>query len=106
MSMKTIIALSVCGIILTVKAEDQIRIVRHGTNVAERPSAVFTTNVIRLVESCGFDSTDHADSSGHAVNDKTWPQREQSDSFVVLTFSPPRNLSLSTFTDGDDRAVS
>jgi hypothetical protein len=106
MRMRTIIALSVCGIILTVKAQDQIRIVRHGTNVTEQPSAVFTTNVIQLVESCGFDSTDHADSTGSAVNGRTWGKREQSDSFVVLTFSPPRNLSLSTFTDRDDLAVS
>jgi citrate synthase len=98
--MKTILALSLCGMLFAVKAEDQIRIVRHGTNVTAQPSTVFTTNIIRLLESCGFNSTDYA------VEAETWRQRERADSVVVLTLSPPRSLTVCTFTPADDNSVS
>ena len=98
--MKTILGLGLCVMLFAVKAEDQIRIVRHGTNVTAQPSAVFTTNIIRLLESCGFNSTDYA------VKAETWRQRERTDSVVVLTLSPPRPVTVCTFTPADDNSVS
>jgi hypothetical protein len=97
--MKTFIAVFLCGIFLTAKADDQIRTVRHGTNITERPSAALATNVIELFQSAGYNSTDYA------VKADTWREREQSDSFIVLTLSPPHNLTVCTFSDVDDAAV-
>jgi Tfp pilus assembly protein PilV len=74
--MKTFIAVFLCGIFLTAKADDQIRTVRHGTNITERPSAALATNVIELFQSAGYNSTDYA------VKADTWREREQSDSFM------------------------
>jgi hypothetical protein len=97
--MKTIIAAFLCGVFLTAKADDQIRMVRHGTNITERPSAALATNIIECFLSAQFDST------AYAVKADTWREREQSDSFVELTLSPPRNLTVCTFTPADDAAV-
>jgi hypothetical protein len=97
--MKTIISVFLCGVFLTAKADDQIRMVRHGTNITERPSAALATNVIEYFLSAGFNSTTYA------VKADTWREREQSDSFVELTLSPPRNLTVCTYTPAVDAAV-
>jgi hypothetical protein len=86
--MKTFVALLLCSIVLTAEADDQIQIVRHGTNVTERPSAAFATNVIKLLQSCSVYSTAYA---GKA---ETWRDLEHSDSFVHVTFFAPRKLSV------------
>jgi hypothetical protein len=97
--MKTIIAVFLCGVFLTAKADGQIRMVRHGTNITERPSAALATNIIECFKSASFNSTTYA------VKVDTWRELEQSDSFVELTLSPPQNLTVCTFTPADDAAV-
>jgi hypothetical protein len=90
MKMKTFVALLLCSIVLTAKADDQIQMARHGTNVTERPSAAFATNVIKLLQSCSVYST------AYAVKAETWRDFEHSDSFVHVMFSAPRKLSVET----------
>jgi hypothetical protein len=79
--------------------EDSVRIhmVRHGTNVTERPSASLSTNVIRLLESCSVSS------AAYAVKAETWPDLLRSGSFIHLTFAAPRKLEV-MLTAGLDAA--
>ena len=86
--MKTFITILSCSIVLTTKADDQIQIVRHGTNVTERPSAALATNVINYLQSCSINST------AYAVKANTWQNLEHSDSFVLLRFAAPRKLTV------------
>ena len=65
-----------------------VPIVRHGTNLTERPSAAIATNVIKLLQSCSVCST------AYAVKAETWRDFEHSDSFVHVRFSAPRKLSV------------
>jgi hypothetical protein len=65
-----------------------VQIVRHGTNLTERPSAAFATNVIRLLQSCSVYST------ACAVKADAWRDIEHSDSFVHVMFSESRKLSV------------
>ena len=64
--MKTFATVLLYSIVLAAVADDQIRLVRHGKDVTERPSAVFTTNIIELLQSCSFYST------AYAVQAETW----------------------------------
>jgi hypothetical protein len=92
--MKAFFIVLLCSIVLIANAEDQIRIVRNGTNVTERPSAALMTNVIAYLESCSYYSTPYA------VKSNTWQELERSDSFVLLTFASPRKLQV-MMTPGD-----
>jgi hypothetical protein len=79
-------------------AEDNIvgmQMVRHGTNVTERPSASLTTNVIRLLQSCSVSST------AYAVKSDTWGDLLRSDSFIHLSFAAPRKLEVMLNTSLD-----
>lgn len=92
--MKTIITLLFCSFVLAANAGDQIQMVRIGTNVTERPSTALATNVIKVLQTCGTDST------AYAGNEKSWKDITHSDSFVLLTFGTPRRLAVTTFTNG------
>jgi hypothetical protein len=59
-TMKTLAMAFLCSIVLAAAANAQVRLVRHGKDVTERPSAVFTTNVILLLQSCSVNSTSYA----------------------------------------------
>jgi hypothetical protein len=72
-------------------AEDNIvgiQMVRHGTNVTERPSSSLTTNVIKLLQSCSVSST------AYAVKAETWLDLLRSGSTIHLTFAAPRKLEV------------
>src|SRR6185436_1726167 len=81
-TMKAFVTLLLCSSILAAKAEDEIQIVRHGTNVTERPSAALVTNVVELVRSCLFPNY-------FPVKAATWQEFEHSDSFILVTFAAP-----------------
>jgi hypothetical protein len=98
--MKRLVMLAGLLIATTVggNAEDssvRIQMVRHGTNVTERPSASLTTNAIRLLQSCSVYSTAYAVKSG------TWQDLLGSDSFIHLSFAAPRKLEV-MLTPGSD----
>ena len=98
--MKRLVMLAGLLIATTVggNAEDnsvRIQMVRHGTNVTERPSASLTTNVIRLLQSCSVYSTAYAVKSG------TWQDLLGSDSFIHLSFAAPRKLDVMLNTSLD-----
>jgi hypothetical protein len=63
-----------------------MRIRRHGTNVTERPGAVFAANVIKLVQSSSVDSTSYAIKKG------VWETLLRSDSFVYIKPSTPQRI--------------
>lgn len=84
----------VCG------AEDRsvrIQMVRHGTNVTERPSASLTTNVIKLLQSCSVSST------AYAVKPETWRDLLRSDSFIHVSFAAARKIEV-MLTPGTDES--
>ncbi len=83
--MKLAIAFLFCALASTASAVEEIQIVRHGTNVTERPRASFVTNVTALLESCGAYQTDYA------VRFYLWQNIEKSQSFVRVTFPTPRS---------------
>lgn len=94
-NMKTVITLLFCSFfVLAANADDQIQMVRNGTNVTERPSAALATNVISLLQNCSYNST------AYAGTEESWRANLRVDSFVLLSFSTPRNLALTTFTSG------
>jgi len=69
-------------------SDEKIRLVRHGKDVAARPNAAFSTNVIELIQSCSVHSTEYA------VSTNKWQELLQSDSFVHLTFASSRKLTV------------
>jgi hypothetical protein len=91
--MKIIIALLFCNFVVAANADDQIRLVRNGTNVTEQPSAALTTNIVKLLQSCSYNSTAYA---GKAEN---WRDIEHFDSFVHLTFGAPQRLVVTIYTN-------
>ena len=90
--MKTFATVLLSSIVLAAVADDQIRLVRHGKDVTERPSAGFTTNVIELLKSCSVYST------AYAVKAETWREMLHSDSFVSVTFTRPKKLTVMVAT--------
>ncbi len=90
--MQTFLIVLFCSLAASIPAEDQIRLVRYGTNVTEQPSPALTTNVIRMLQSCCYYST------AYAVKATTWPELEYSDSFVLLTFATPKRLKVTIYT--------
>jgi len=74
------------------ETDNSIRPVRHGKDVIERPSAIFITNVIELLQSCSVYSTPHA------VKAETWREILQSDSFASVTFAGPKKLGVMLVT--------
>jgi hypothetical protein len=95
-TMKTSVTVLLCSIILAAAAEDQVRLVQHGTNVTDLPSVVLTTNVIKLLQSSRYPST------SYAVKAETWQNLEHSDSFILLTFASPRILKVPLRETGDE----
>jgi hypothetical protein len=93
--MKTFMTMLLWSTILTTKAEENIRIVRYGTNVTDTPSAGLTTNIINYLQSGCINST------VYAIKTNTWRDLERSDSFVLLTFSTPRKLVVMLRTGED-----
>jgi hypothetical protein len=91
--MKAFVTLLLCSSTLATKAEAQIQIVRHGTNVTERPSAALVTNLVELVRSCLYPNY-------FPVEAATWQKFERSDSFVLVTFATPSTVKLQ-IVDGD-----
>jgi hypothetical protein len=88
------------SMVLSVTAEDQIRMVRHGTNVTEEASAFLTTNVVKMLRSCCYPS-----STAYAVKADTWQNLERSDSYVLLLFAPPKKLKVVKAGDDDIRKL-
>ena len=84
--MRTFITVLLFTTVFLAQSDDNIRIVRHGTNVTERPSSALATNIINYLQSCSINST------AYAIKAKTWQDLEHSDSYVLLTFAPPRKL--------------
>lgn len=91
--MRTFVTLLVWSAILITRADDGIRIVRHGTNVTATPGAALATNLISYLQSCCVNST------AYAVKTNTWQELERSDSFVLLTFTLPRRLAVITMSE-------
>jgi hypothetical protein len=69
-------------------ADVRVQIVRHGTNVMAPPEAVFTTNILRLLQTCSIDST------AYAVKTNTWKQRLNSDCLIHLIWTAPTRIRL------------
>ncbi|MEO8426829.1 MAG: hypothetical protein ABI651_06930 [Verrucomicrobiota bacterium] len=90
--MKTFTTVLLYNIVLAAVAGDQIRLVRHGKDVTERPSAVFTTNVVKLLQSFSVYST------AYAVKAETWREMIHSDSFASVTFTAPKKLTVMVAT--------
>jgi hypothetical protein len=91
--MKIILTLLFCSFMLATNADDRIQLVRNGTNVTEPPSDALTTNVIKLLQACSYNST------AYAGSDEFWRDIAHSDSFVHLTFGTPRRLVVTTYTN-------
>lgn len=86
--MKALITLLFCSVILAAKADDQIQIVRYGTNVTERPGPVLLTNIIALTRSCLLPNY-------FPVPAETWRNtQQQSDSFIQVTFASPSKVTV------------
>lgn len=77
-----------CGSSAVLAADIQLRVIRHKEPVTIEDSGRFGTNAIAFVESASVDAT----SSGGDSN--AWQNVLVSDSFVHLTFTPPRNFRL------------
>lgn len=91
--MKALVILLFCSSILAAKGQDQIQIVRYGTNVTERPSAALITNIVELVRSCLIPNY-------FPVEAATWQKFQHSDSFVLVTFAAPSTVKVK-IVDGD-----
>lgn len=89
---KTTIGL-IFSFVLAANGADQIRMVRNGTNVTEQPSPALTTNIVKLLQACSYNSTAYA---GTAEN---WRDIERSGSFVHLTFDSPQRLTVTIYTN-------
>ncbi len=69
-------------------AADQVRMVREGMVLPDRPSPVLITNIIRLLASTSYQST------SYAVKSNTWETLLASDSYVHVKLDPPRKMQL------------
>jgi len=69
-------------------ADVRVQIVRGGTNVMAPPEAVFTTNILRLLQTCTIDST------AYAVKPDTWKQKLNSDCLIHLIWTAPTRIRL------------
>jgi len=95
--MKTFAAVLLYSVVFATVADDQIRLVRHGRDVTERPSAVFTTNVVKLLQSCSVYST------AYAVKAETWREMMHSNSFASVTFTSAKKLTVMVATGAGPR---
>jgi hypothetical protein len=91
-TLKTFVTLLLWSSILAARSEDQVQIVRHGTNVNERPSPALVTNAVALVRSC-------LSPNYFPIKAETWQEFERSDSFVLVTFASPSTVTVK-ITDG------
>lgn len=96
-TMKIFLGVLFSCVLLSVEAGDQIRIVRHGTNVTEQ---ALITNVISMLRSCCYPA-----STDRTVKVGTWYGLSHSDSFVLLHFTPPKKLTLPKPGDDDPRKI-
>ena len=86
--MRTCFAILLTSLAIATAAEVRVQIVRHGTNVMASPEAVFTTNILRLLQTCSIDST------AYAVKTNTWQQRLKSDYLIHLIWTTPTKIRL------------
>src|SRR5436190_20952506 len=86
--MKLFIIILLCWVGSAGAADVQVLVVRHKKDIAAPTNATFVTNIIALLRHCSIDST------AYAAKPETWPEKLRSDSFVHLTFSPPRLLRV------------
>lgn len=67
---------------------DEVRIVREGMELPDRPGPQLVTNVIRFLASSSYQST------AYAVKSNTWEKILESDSYVHVKLKPGRRMSL------------
>ena len=86
--MKLFMMILFCSIGIAIAADVQVRVVRHKKDIAAPQDTAFVTNIITLLHFCSVDST------AYAVKAETWQEMLRSDSFVLVTFSASRKLSV------------
>ena len=86
--MKRFILILFCSIGIASAADVQVRVVRQKKDIAAPKDAAFVTNIITLLHFCSVHST------AYAASKETWQQMLRSDSFVLVTFSAPRKISV------------
>lgn len=76
------------GVVSGCSQSEKVRVVRKGHEVTVAPSGAFVGNVIRLLESCSYNST------AYAVKTNTWQKLLRSDSFVAIRFEKTQLLNV------------
>lgn len=67
---------------------DEVRVVREGMALPDRPGPQLVTNVIRFLASSSYQST------AYAVKSNTWETLLESDSYVQVKLKPARTMNL------------
>jgi len=86
--MKLFIMIFLLSVGIAAASDLKVRVVRNNKEVAPPQDAAFVTDVITLLHYCSIYST------SYAVKADTWDETLRSDSFVHVTFSAPRKVSV------------
>lgn len=73
---------------VVIVSADEVRVVREGMTLPDRPGPQVVTNVIRFLASSSYQST------AYAVKSNTWETLLESDSYVQVKLKPARTMNL------------